>query len=318
MRAAGLPLIRARVMRSGFAESEHAAHAVFVDPDGRVVRAWGDARSPHFPRSCNKPMQAVGMVRAGLALTGADLAIVAASHNGEAQHIGRVGAILADAGLDLSDLANTPDLPYGAAAREAWLRAGNGPTRVAQNCSGKHAGMLLTAASLGVPTSGYLAEDHPVQQAASAGIWDLSGEHQTYHGIDGCGAPVVALSLVGLARGFSRMVRAPAGSAANAVAAAMSRNPEQVGGQGRDVTAFMLAVPGAIAKDGAEGVHALALPDGRALAVKVIDGADRARQAVVATLLGELDLGEVGEALAPKPVLGGGRPVGRVEVDIPR
>lgn len=318
MGAVGLPAIRARVVRSSFTESEHAAHAVLVEPDGRVARVWGDARSPHFPRSCNKPMQAVGMVRAGLGLAGADLAIVAASHSGEDRHIQRVRTILAKAGVLESELANTPDLPYGRAARDAWLAAGRGPQRLAQNCSGKHAGMLLTARALGVPTAGYLAEDHPVQRAASAGIWELSGEHLIYHGIDGCGAPVVALSLVGLARGFSRLVSAPPGSPAALVAQAMSQHPDQVGGMDRDVTDFMRAVPGAIAKDGAEGVHALALPDGRALAVKVADGADRARQAVVAALLADLGLGDVAERVVGSPVLGGGRPVGRIEVDVPR
>lgn len=310
------PALRAQVVRNGFAESEHLAHAVVVDPDGSVVRAWGDPVAPHYPRSLNKPLQAAGMVRAGLALRGRELAIVAASHSGEPEHIALVTDILTSAGLKPADLENTPALPFGMASHDAWLAAGRGPTRLSQNCSGKHAGMLLTAKALGAPLTGYIGWDHPVQQAAVAEIRLLTGDPADTHGIDGCGAPVVPVTLLGLARAFSRLRQAQTGTPEAAVAEAMSSFPFYVAGGDRDVTRFMQLVPGAIAKDGAEGVHAMALPDGRAFALKVVDGAERARPAFAAALLAELGLAEVAAQLPAEPVLGGGKPVGQLEVEL--
>ena len=307
-------VLLAQVTRNGWVESVHAGHAVLIDPDGSVVRSWGRPQDPTLPRSSNKPLQATGMVAAGLGLVGAQLAIAAASHNGEQIHLDTVRAILAEGGLSEDDLANTAALPTGAAAQAEWLRAGGGPTSLTQNCSGKHAAMLRTAQALGAPTRGYLDPGHPVQRAAAAGIERLSGERIAASGIDGCGAPVAAISLVGLARAFSRMVLAPGDSPEGQVAAAMSTHPMHVAGTGRDVTQFMLALPGAIAKDGAEGVHVFALPDGRAGALKVADGSERARPAVAVALLAHLGVDQqVLDACGPAPVLGGGRPVGAVE-----
>lgn len=310
---AGVPMVR--VTRSGFVESVHAGHAVLVDPEGAVIRAWGAPGDAYLPRSSNKPLQAIGMLEAGLDLAGAQLAISAASHSGEAFHLAAVREILADGGLTEADLANTPALPYAPEAQREWLAAGRGPTSLTQNCSGKHAAMLRTARALGAPIRGYLTPDHPVQRAALAGIERMSGERVAAVGTDGCGAPVAAVSLIGLARGFSRMVRADASSAEGRVARAMAMHPEYVGGSDRDVTRFMQAIPGAVAKDGAEAVHAFALPDGRAGALKVADGSERARPAVVVALLAQLGIEdpEVLAAAGPAPILGGGQPVGAVE-----
>ncbi|MDH3959590.1 MAG: asparaginase [Actinomycetota bacterium] len=310
-------VLLARVTRNGFVESVHAGHAVVVDPDGAVISTWGRPQDPVLPRSSNKPLQAVGMVAAGLELTGPQLAIAAATHSGEAFHLATVRAILAEAGLSEDDLGNAPALPYAQAAQTEWLRAGGGPTSLTQNCSGKHAAMLRTALVIGAPTAGYLQPDHPVQRAAAAGIESMSGERIAATGVDGCGAPVAAISLVGLARAFARMSLAAPESAAGLVARAMAAHPEYVGGTDRDVTAFMRAQPGAIAKDGAESVHAFALPDGRAGALKVADGSERARAAVVVALLRQLGADEgVVAAASPPPILGGGQPVGAVEAAI--
>jgi L-asparaginase II len=305
------------VERSGFVESVHYGHAVIVDPDGTVVASWGAPQDPCFPRSSNKPLQAVGMVEAGLPLTGPQLAIAAASHSGEPFHLATVKAVLADGGLTEDDLENAPALPYGRAAEIAWVRAGGEASSLTQNCSGKHAAMLRTAQVLGEPTAGYLQLGHPVQRAALAGIERLTGEVPVRIGVDGCGAPVAAVSLVGLAVAFSRMVQASDDSPAGRVARAMAAHPEFVGGSDRDVTRFMTALPGSIAKDGAEAVHALALPDGRAAAVKVSDGFDRARPAVVAGLLEKLGVDtEIVTAAGPAAVLGGGRVVGAVRATL--
>jgi L-asparaginase II len=306
-------VLLAQVTRNGWVESVHTGHAVLVDPDGAVTRAWGRPQDPVLPRSSNKPLQAAGMVGAGLDLEGAQLAVAAASHSGEDFHLDTVRAVLADGGLTEADLANTPALPYAPAAQVAWIRAGGGPTSLTQNCSGKHAAMLRTALVLGAPLDGYLEPGHPVQRAATTGIERLSGERIVATGVDGCGAPVAAISLVGLARAFSRMVLAGPQTPEGRVARAMSAHPRHVGGTDRDVTLFMAALPGAIAKDGAESVHAFALPDGRAGALKVADGSERARAAVAVALLGHLGVDPaVVEVSGPAPILGGGRPVGSV------
>jgi L-asparaginase II len=174
--------------------------------------------------------------------------------------------------------------------------------------------MLRTALALGAPLTGYLDPEHPVQRAAAAGIERLSGERIVGTGVDGCGAPVAAISLVGLARAFSRMVLAGPETAEGRVARAMAAHPDHVGGTDRDVTSFMAALPGAIAKDGAESVHAFALPDGHAGALKVADGSERARAAVAVALLGHLGVDPTILAVSGSaPILGGGRPVGSVE-----
>ena len=310
-------VLLAQVTRNGWVESVHTGHAVIVDPDGAVVRSWGRPEDPVLPRSSNKPLQAAGMVDAGLDLEGAQLAIAAASHSGEAFHLDTVRAVLAGGGLTEADLANTPALPYSQAAQIAWLRAGGGPTSLTQNCSGKHAAMLRTAVALRASTTDYVDPEHPVQRAAAAGIERLSGERIVATGVDGCGAPVAAISLVGLARAFSRMVLAEADAAEGRVARAMAAHPAHVGGTDRDVTLFMAALPGAIAKDGAESVHAFALPDGHAGALKVADGSERARAAVAVALLRHLGVDPlVLAASGPAPILGGGRPVGSVDAVI--
>lgn len=307
-------VLLAQVTRNGWVESVHAGHAVLVDPDGAVIRTWGRPQDPVLPRSSNKPLQAAGMLGAGLDLVGAQLAVAAASHSGEAFHLDTVRTVLADGGLTEADLANTPALPYAPAAQIAWIRAGGAPTSLTQNCSGKHAAMLRTALVLGAPLTGYLDPAHPVQRAAAAGIERLSGERIVGTGVDGCGAPVAAISLVGLARAFSRMVLAGPETAEGRVARAMAAHPDHVGGTDRDVTLFMAALPGAIAKDGAESVHAFALPDGHSGALKVADGSERARAAVAVALLGHLGVDPTVMAVSGSaPILGGGRPVGSVE-----
>jgi len=304
----------AQVTRNGWVESVHAGHAVLVDPDGTVIQSWGRPEDPVLPRSSNKPLQAAGMVGAGLDLEGEQLAIASASHSGESFHLDTVRAILAGGGLTEADLANTPALPYAPAAQIAWIRAGGGPTSLTQNCSGKHAAMLRTALALGAPLGEYLDPEHPVQRATAAGIERLSGERIVATGVDGCGAPVAAISLVGLARAFSRMALAGVGTPEGRVARAMAAHPAHVGGTDRDVTLFMAALPGAIAKDGAESVHAFALPDGHAGALKVADGSERARAAVAVALLRHLGVDPTVLAVSgPAPILGGGLPVGSVD-----
>lgn len=307
-----LPVL-AEVVRSGFVEGLHHGSVVALRPDGSRAVSLGTPDEVVLPRSANKPMQAVGMLRAGLAIEGAELAVAASSHNGEDVHVGLVRGLLAAAGLDESALANTADLPLHPEAAYALLRTGGGPDALHQNCSGKHAAMLATCVANGWPTEGYVAVEHPVQRACLDAVADLCGEPIGALAVDGCGAALGGVSLTGLARAFGRLATAEPGSPERRVADAMRAHPQVVGGTGRDVTALMLGLPGLLAKDGAEGVYAAALPDGSAVALKIADGAARARVPVLLRALAALgaDPTPVAE-WATTPVLGHGRAVGVV------
>ena len=308
------------VSRSGLDESVHFGAVVALDRGGRIAVAAGDPTTFVYPRSSNKPMQAVAMVRAGLRLPADLLALVCASHDGTATHTAAALRILATAGLDEHALANTADLPLDAVSRTEVIRAGGTATALQMNCSGKHAGMVVTCAQHGWPHDGgtYLDVDHPLQRSITDVIESLAGERCAHIGVDGCGAPAHAFSLLGLARSFRTIATGAAGEAGDAVYAAMTSHPVMVGGDDRDVTHLMRAVPGLMAKDGADGVFAAALPDGRAVALKIADGGDRARPVVMLAALRALgvDVDDVAP-LVSKPILGHGRPVGEVRAISP-
>ena len=300
--------------RSGLDESVHFGAVVALGPTGEIEFAIGDASAIVFPRSSNKPMQAVAMVRAGLSLPPDLLALVCASHDGTPMHTDRALRILATAGLDESALANTASLPLDTASAEAVLRAGGPRTSLLMNCSGKHSGMLATCVHNGwAHDPSYLAMDHPLQVAITDAIDELCDEPHAHIGIDGCGAPAHAMSLVGLARAFRAIAVGAAGAAGDEVYAAMTGHPEMVGGERRDVTAFMRHVPGLVAKDGADGVFAAALPDGRAIALKIADGGDRARPPVMVAAMQRLGIDTTAvAALVEEKIMGHGRQVGSV------
>lgn len=307
-----LPVL-AEVVRSGFVECHHAGSAVALRPDGSRAMEAGTPDAPVLPRSANKPLQAVGMLRAGLDVDGELLAVAAASHSGLDRHLELVRRLLATAALDEGALANPPELPLDERARQRLLRTGGEADRLHHNCSGKHAGMLATCVAAGWPTEGYLDPAHPLQRALLATIEDLAGESVAATTVDGCGAPMFAVSLTGLSRAFGRLAAAASGSPEGRVANAMRVHPDVVGGPGRDVTRLLAGVPGIVAKDGAEGVYAAALADGAACAVKIDDGAARARMPVMVSLLRALGCGEPAlERLATVPVRGGGDVVGEV------
>lgn len=300
--------------RGGLIESIHYGSLIAVDGAGRTLLSAGDPLRPYYPRSSLKPLQAVAMVRAGLTLPPDLLALAAASHSGSRTHVSGSLRILALHGLDESALANTPDLPFGVGERESWLRSGGGPTRLTQNCSGKHAAMAATCVINGWPVEGYSDPEHPIQQQIRGVVEELAAERILHASTDGCGTPVFALSLRAMATAFSRIVAASPGTAEAAVAAAMTGHPEQVAGEGRDVTALMRRVPGLLAKDGFEGIQLAALADGRTVAVKIADGGHRARMPVTVQALIQLGVDPaVLSSLASAPVLGGGLPVGELQ-----
>lgn len=294
----------AEVTRSGFTESRHLGSVAVLDAHGDVVAAIGDITGPVFPRSANKPLQAVGMVRAGLRLAdAAELAVVCASHRGQPFHLDLVRAMLRRGGLGDSDLGNAASPPLADPCGES--------TRLHQNCSGKHAGMLLTCQAAGWPLAGYLETDHPLQRALTATMEDLTGERAAAIGIDGCGAPAHAFSLKAVARAFLALVGSEPGTPERATGDAMRAHPEYVSGtdDGAQDTHLMRGVPGLVAKGGAEGVHAVALPGVGAVALKIDDGARRAAMPVLKAALRRLGLDV---AVPGEPVHGGGAPVGEV------
>ena len=305
--------VLAHAVRGGFVESVHRASVAVTAADGSVELELGSATDPVFPRSSNKPVQALAMVRHGLDLAPHHLALVCASHSGEDFHLEAVREILAGAGLSVADLRNTPDYPVDEQARLAWVRAGSEKQSLAQNCSGKHSGMLATCVVNGWDHTAYLEVDHPLQRACDETLAELAGEPVAATAVDGCGAPVMAVSLAGLARAFGRIASAPAGTDEARVADAIRTSPEYLGGSRRDVTTFIQRTPGAIAKDGAEAVYAVGLADGRGIALKVADGGQRARTVILAAVLRRLGV-ESGaiDALEDAPILGHGEPVGSV------
>jgi L-asparaginase II len=318
--------VLAEVVRSGFTESRHRGAAVILRPDGTPAGRAGAVSVPMFPRSSNKPMQASAMLGCGLDLGGELLALAAASHSGEDFHVTGVRKILAGAGLTEDALQCPPDLPLDEAARAAVLLAGGTADRVHMNCSGKHAAMLATCVAAGWPTASYTDPGHPLQVGIRQTIERLTAEPVTAVGVDGCGAPLFAVSLTGLARAFGALVRAVPGSAERRVADAMRAYPAWTSGSARPDRRLVEAVPGLLLKSGAEGVQALALADGSAAAFKVDDGdgGRRARIALTVALLRALGAGDLPGAdraaldeLASLAVYGGGRVVGEVRVTLP-
>ncbi|MBI1378739.1 MAG: asparaginase [Frankiales bacterium] len=309
------PVVLAEVVRSGFVEGVHRGSLVVLDPDGVVVLARGDVVSPVFPRSTTKLMQATGLVELGYPEHDELLALAAASHSGEPFHVEGVARILARAGLDESALRTPAEWPLGAHAMLDHVRSGGSPSPALMNCSGKHAAMLSTCVQRGWPLDDYRDALHPLQVHLAATIARLAGEPVAATGVDGCGAPVSAISLTGLARAYSAAVQAPPGSAERVVAGAMRAHPAHVAGTDRDVTAFMRGVPGLLVKDGAEGLYAGALADGHAFALKIDDGAERPRPLLVSAVLRRLGVtADVLDAYRTAPLLGGGVPVGEVRV----
>lgn len=294
-------------------ESVHRASVVVTDAAGEPTLVLGDGATPTFPRSSNKPVQALAMLRAGMTLPPELLALASSSHSGEDFHLEGVRQILAAAGLTEADLQNTPGLPYDQIEFETWIRQGRAPASIAQNCSGKHAAMLATCVAAGWDPTTYRDLAHPLQQSMAETLTDLTGEPIAATAVDGCGAPVMAVSLTGVARAYGRMATASPDTHEGTIAAAIRTAPEYLGGSRRDVTALIRGVDGLIAKDGAEAVYAVGLADGRGVALKVADGGQRARPVILAAVLRAIGVdAPVLDELSDAPILGHGDRVGSV------
>lgn len=306
--------------RSGFDESRHAGAAVVVDATGAILAAHGDVEAGIYPRSCMKPFQALAVLESGVSLSSEQTVLATASHRGTQRHVDVVRSILAKAGLTEDDLGCPTDWPEDSASRDAMVRDGRTAERVLMNCSGKHAAMLAACVANDWPIESYLDVDHPLQRRISAIVSEYTGEPIRHTGIDGCGAPVHVFSLVGLARGFSRVASATSGSAQWLTQSILS-NGWAIDGPGGANT-VVIDTLGVLAKLGAEGVMVMSTTSGVATAVKVLDGNLRAASAVALTLLvraGAIKQSDV-DALLPQlglAVYGGGAPVGTIRVTVP-
>ncbi len=299
--------VLAEVERSGFVESRHRGSVCGLAADGSAAVRLGSPDEPIFPRSANKPMQAVAMVRHGLGLEGELLALGSASHSGEDFHVEGVRRILAGAGLTADDLKCPAQWPL-----DLELALVRGRSRLRMNCSGKHAAMLATCVVNGWPTESYLEAGHPLQRAIRETVAELTGDEITATGVDGCGAALFAVTLTGVARAFRSLVLAAPGTPDRRVVDAMRAHPKWTSGTGRDERRLMDAVPGLLVKSGAEGVDAFALADGRAGAIKIDDGAMRARTPVTVATLRALGVVGVPPEMATIGVHGGDCVVGEI------
>jgi L-asparaginase II len=310
----------AQVVRSGFIEGRHFGSAVVVDATGKVIWSTGEVATQIFPRSSNKLMQGLAMVRAGLPAKGELLALACASHSAESFHLEGVQSLLNAAGLTTDALRCPADWPLDPVEKDTLLAEGIEKENIYMNCSGKHAAMLFTCVINSWDTRSYLDLDHPLQKLCKEVIEEVTGEAVEHTGVDGCGAPVMSTSLIGLARAFGKFAGPAADDQQKLIADAIRSHPEFLGGTRRDVTKLIKGVPGLVAKDGAEGVYAIGLGDGRALAVKIEDGSDRARIVVANSLLKNVlnvVSEEVDRQLTSQVLLGGGKPVGAVEALVP-
>jgi L-asparaginase II len=297
------PPLVVEATRGPLVESRHLVDAVALDADGRLVEAFGEIDRPIYPRSACKPLQALPLLETGAAdafgLTGQEIALACASHNGEPVHVDGVLAWLGRLGLSDDDLECGAHPPRQEAVLAEFARSAAPLRQAHNNCSGKHAGMLTTAVHLGEPTKGYVGREHPVQRRVAAVLAELCGAALDACGIDGCGIPTFAVPLRNLALGMARLPARPAG---RRIVQAMIAEPYMVAGRGRACTELMQAAGGAVAlKTGAEGVYMAVLPDrGLGLALKARDGAGRAAELAVADLLARL--GALPDGFARRPL----------------
>jgi L-asparaginase II len=301
--------------RSGMIESRHLGVAVVVNPAGAMIRQLGNPSALIYPRSTMKPLQAIAARRAGVELTGEALVLSTASHAGTPDHIRVVRGILNLADLPEEALGCPADWPGDSASRSALVAEGGTASAVYMNCSGKHAAFLLACALNDWPVENYLSPSHPLQVAVREVVEEFTGEPIAHSGVDGCGAPVHAMSLTGLARAIGRVCAGKDPDAA-ALSDAILENPWAIDGPGRANTVTIETL-GIVAKLGAEGVMVMGAADGTAVAVKILDGSLRAATLVALELL--VDAGVVPRAGANavlaqtlESVLGAGLPVGEI------
>lgn len=298
--------VLAEYLRGNIVESKHFGHLVAIDSTGAPALIKGDPNALIYPRSAIKSIQASAMVRAGLDQEVRHLALICASHSGSRAHTEVALEILKTAGLTESALQCVPDRPIGVQERKDW--GDQEPTRLAMNCSGKHAGMLATCVTNNWPIENYLDPAHPLQIAIREELETLAGEKVAHISVDGCGAPLFLLSIGALARAFHNLAIS-ADPIHKKVIAACLAYPEMVAGIGRGDTELMKQVPGLFMKVGAEGVQSAFYKDGSTVVFKVSDGAERAHQVILQDAFSKMGINF--EVKHPE-VFGGGKVIGEI------
>lgn len=294
--------ILVEVTRGPLVESIHRGAVAIARADGSLVLSLGDMDAPYYPRSSLKPIQALPLLESGAAdafgLGDEEIALACASHSGEPIHTSRVAAWLEKIGCSEGDLACGPQaVRYEPVAME-MVRRGERPTRIHNNCSGKHTGFLTVARHWAVATEGYEHHDHPVQRAVAKALGELTGiEAELPWGVDGCTAPNFALPLPAFATALAKLadpsgLPAPRAEAIRRIVRAIIAHPQLVAGTGRSDTILMRAARGrAATKAGAEAYYAAIVPEaGLGIALKIDDGAGRAAETVIAAILDKLAL----------------------------
>jgi L-asparaginase II len=309
-----------------------------VTPEGKLVAFLGDPEAATYLRSAVKPFQCLPLLLAGgeatFSLTPADLALICASHSGDPEHVKGAGDLLARGGFGIGDLLCGAHIPLGKESAQRMLREGAEPTPLHNNCSGKHAGMLMACKLLGLPTADYVALDHPLQQRIVEHVLEICRvpREQVGLGIDGCSVPSFHMPLSAAARGYAALADPRAAGLQTGVAAALDRvaramtsNPVQVAGRGRFTTRLMEVTRGRVlAKEGAEGFYSVAVrgPVALGIAVKIADGGLRCRDGVVIDVLRQLgslsgaEFEELEDLYAPPVLNARGDQVGEVVPDV--
>ena len=324
----------ATVERGGLSTSWHHGAAAVVTPEGRLVARVGSETVETYLRSAAKPFQALPLVEAeGVerwSLSKADLALICSSHQGTPAHTTRVEALLSRADLPVSELRCGAHWPFDVESCRRLRAAGLEPSSLHNNCSGKHAGLLLACRILGDPLDSYLDPDHPLERRIleSLALCCRLDVSDIGVGVDGCGMPCFRMSLEAASRGFAALadpsaaaLPEPVALALGRIADAMTDSPEMVSGPGTFTTRLMEVTAGRVlGKEGAGGLYGVAVrgPVALGLVVKIADGADRARPGVVLDLLRQLgslsaaELGQLSDFHRPKLVNARGEEVGQI------
>jgi L-asparaginase II len=290
--------------RGPIVESVHRGSVAVADSAGKIVFALGDLDTPVYPRSSLKPIQALPLIESGAAdafgIGDEEIALACASHSGEPMHTTRVAAWLSRIGCGESDLACGAHPSRYEPVAEEMIRRAEKPTRIFNNCSGKHTGFLSVARHWDIATKGYEHHDHPVQRAIAKALAELTGIDSEFPwGVDGCAAPNFAVPLGAQARAFAGLT----GERGKRIVRAMTSHPELVSGTGRTCAILMRSAKGrAAVKTGAEGFFAGVVPElGLGIAIKIDDGAGRAADTVMAAMLEKFGL--LGEDDAARNIL---------------
>ncbi|MES2179205.1 MAG: asparaginase [Gemmatimonadota bacterium] len=283
------------VTRGAVVESRHRVHAAVVNSAGDLTATARDPSLVSHWRSCAKPFQIMPLIESGgfdsVGWGDDQLALACGSHGGEPEHVAIAQAMLSSIGLEEGDLACGPHEPLASRGQKVLRETTGRPTRLHNNCSGKHSAMLARALAARWPTVGYEREDHPVQQSCLAEVakWTGVPAGDIPLAVDGCGCVVFALPLDAMARSYARLADGARRSheIPSRVIHAMQTRPFLVGGSDRFDSALIEVTNGrVVAKVGAEGVHSIALiDDGIGIAIKVEDGAQRAQFPAVISVL---------------------------------